>query len=523
MRYDMLENNCEAWARMIVEGTPRSTQSDRISSISKTLYKLDNMFGKADLRGHTSIKQEAKRLDLWWRRINGDGEATQELNAFTELINLGKRTDTKSESSGLPSVEAILPRRITDPEAVQRIKMYLMLAISSSSVAQREAKARKDNLALAKFRVRTTNNTTVTARRQKGKPCGESFIPKTHECKQKRGSQIAKVALTAGVIAGSAYALKKAKVGEFHTGLGTSDPFRPVRLRRFTWMQKNQKSMSSEEIANVFEGLKSQKGVIAQNVQALQDFVKTRNIVNNPATVIVDMEQGLAKTSIGKDSKQIMKKADTMIKLGAFDGLASTAADNIYVRSSRKDNSNLNPDPGEMVAASARFMDRRGEAQGRQRPSMTERYKRLFSVARNSTSGDVHEALLHIHEISHKVHFQASLNRGGSNETIVRNIHYDPLDQTPFLDKVLPSQQKGNNVDFESFYKDIQQRKKTIINQLEAATSEYGRSDVKESRTETFAELSVLYVTQGTRFKREFPLAYAWVDDIWTEARQAHD
>jgi hypothetical protein len=520
MRYDMLENNCEAWARMIVEGTPRSTQSDRISAISKTLYKLDNMFGKADLRGATSIKQESKRLDLWWRRINGDVTAAQELNVFTELVNLGKRTDAEGESSGLPPIEALLPKGITDPEAVQRIKMYLMLAISSSSKAQREANARKDSLALTKFRARTTKTTSPA---KKGKPCGESFIPKSHECRQKRTSQVAKVALTAGAIAAGAYALKKAKVTEFHTGLGTSDPFAPVRKRRFTWMQKNQKPMSSKEIANVFEDLKAQKGVIPNNVQALQDFVRARNITNNPAIVLGDMEQGLAKTSIGKDSKKIMKQADLMIKLGAFDGLASTASDSIYVRSSRKDNAILNPDPGEMVAASARFMDRRAEAQGRQRPSMTERFKRLYSVARNTSNGDVHEAILHIHEISHKVHFQASLNRGGSDETIIRGIIYDPVDRSPFLDKAVPSKLKSNSTDFDAFYRDVQQRKKLVVNQLEAAVSEYGRSDVRSSRTETFAELSVLYVTQGSRFKREFPLAYAWVDDIWTEARQARD
>lgn len=334
----------------------------------------------------------------------------------------------------------------------------------------------------------------------KGKPCGKSHIPKDHKCgKSNTLKTAAKVALAAGTVAGTAYALRKAKLGEFRTGIATGDFNGPVRKRRFGFEAKNAATHTAVDFVDAVEGLKGKTGVNNANVQAFQDFVKRNNIHSNPATVFDDIEKGLDAASsqlTGKDREAALKQIKFMAHIGLMDGFASPVSDNIYVRSARVNAATkMSADPNSVTGAVERFMDHKRDFKmpAEMPDSITEDMKRLMIISRNTHEGDVFETINMIHEVSHKVHFKASANSGLTPDMMMSGILYQPSKRRGVSDTILEAE-------------------------LRRAASLYGQTDVDGRRAETFAELSVLYVTQGERFKKESPLAYDWVDQIWSKA-----
>jgi hypothetical protein len=334
----------------------------------------------------------------------------------------------------------------------------------------------------------------------KGKPCGESHIPKDHKCgKPNAFKTVAKVALAAGAVAGTAYALKRAKLGEFRTGIATGDFNGPVRKRRFAYEAKNAAAHTSNDFVDAVEGLKGKVGVNDANVQALQDFIKQHNIHSNPATVFDDIDKGLDAYSsqlTGKDREAALKQIKFMAHIGMMDGFASPVSDNIYVRSARmKATSKMSADSNSVTESVRQFMDHKRDFKmpDEMPDSITEDMKRLMIISRNTRKGDVFETINMIHEVSHKVHFKASANSGLTPDMMMGGNLYQPPKRQGITDSLLESE-------------------------LRRAASLYGQTDVDGRRAETFAELSVLYIVQGKRFKKEHPIAYDWVDQIWSKA-----
>lgn len=338
---------------------------------------------------------------------------------------------------------------------------------------------------------------------RKGKPCGESFIPKTHECRQKARNQAVKVALTAGALVGTAYALKKAKIGEFHTGVMTGN-VGGLRKRRMSFMEKHQPAMDSTELASIFTKLKDQKDVIPENVDALQAFVKKNKIVNDPSRFYKDLEDAMKLESAMSATERTtaLKQLKLLNTLGGFDGLSSQYSNNVYVRSMRKSAGKLNADTADVTSAVSDFISNRNGS-FEVSPTEGKRFKKLFTISNSATNGDTAEYINTIHEIAHSVHFKASKNNGSSSDDIGRGLVYNPVNNPEFFVRQKTSYTEG---------------KAELNRQLYAASSGYGRSDHNGRQVETFAELSVLYIAQGAKFKRQYPLAYAWVDDIWSKA-----
>lgn len=358
--------------------------------------------------------------------------------------------------------------------------------------------ARRDAISPEAVRARSYTQTKQQLA-DKGKPCGESFIPKNHKCgKANVVKTAAKVALAAGAVAGTVYALKKAKVGEFHTGIATGDVGAPVRKRRFSYMEKNQPAMESDQIADLFTSLKTEKGVVPENVDALQSFIKAKKLRNDPKNFVADLENAVSGESRISDTekKMLIKQLKLMNTLGVVDGMASQYSNNVYIRNSRKDVTKLQIDTADVTKAVGTFMDRRGSDQN---PTVepTEYYKRLFTISRNTANGDTTEYLTAIHEISHAAHFEASRKNGRSNYDMSLGNMFQPR-------SIKSGGVTVSNLD--------------LRDALRRAASEYGRSDLDGRRAETFAELSVLYITQGKRFKNDHPIAYDWVDQIWKAA-----
>lgn len=340
----------------------------------------------------------------------------------------------------------------------------------------------------------------------KGKPCGKSFIPKNEKCKKPVVQRIATAALVAGGVAGTIYALKKAKLREFHTGVMTGDILDEihVRKRRFGFMKTNQKRTESKAIIDAFNDLKNHKNVVSSNVESFQAFIKKEGIYSDASTFFKDFEDSLSPYVSKAQIDSSVSSFTLNLDLGAVDGLAAYGSSkNVFVRSSRKDIGKLDPKANDIVSAVDKYMDLRKSKQWRSaafdintNPSEPG-FKRVFHAGSNATDGDAKEAIAFIHEIAHKAHFKASENKGITVRNQLQNTFYDPLKDFSFL--------QGRDV-------------KGTLEQIVDASSAYGLTDAGTSRAETFAELSVLYMTNGKRFQKEFPLAYDWVDEIWKTA-----
>jgi hypothetical protein len=333
----------------------------------------------------------------------------------------------------------------------------------------------------------------------KGKKCGNSYIPRSHTCNPdenkapNRTKTAAKIALAAGVVAAGVYALKKAQLGQYHTGTITEKAGPGIRKRRFGYMKENSPSTSTAELAAQFIPLKTQKSVIPENVDALTSFIKKEKVTMNAAAFMKDLEDGLKKSGVMPDEtrKQAVATVNFLAHVGVFDGLAPITSNNIFVRSTRKNLDRLDTTPSKVVSAAGDFMNRRAET-----PITTpgsKEFKSVFHVGKSANDGDTLEYLTTIHEVSHLVHFKASRKKGYTYQMMI-----------------------GADTFYQPKLKDVSDSQ--LRKALTDAASEYGRSDVAAKRCETFSELSVLYVTQGVRFKREHPIAYAWVDDIWKTA-----
>ena len=488
-KFSLTRDNCEVLANSIAYGTPRSQQLERFTRVTRAV--ADSTIGVQQrtvgtirrARGQTVTKAlTAKQIMARLERDDSTFLTTEGKTVagahYKQFFADGTRFDARYDALGELLTPAQVWSKIKDYDDLQKaiaMRDYLLLVRLASETEQARTDAKG-----------------------KGKPCGESFIPRTHECRVRAGQTIAKVALAAGVVGGAAFALRKAKLGEFHTGLMTGN-VGGVRKRRMSFMEKNQTALNSEQLAKTFTDLKKQKGVIPENVDALQSFIRKDNVVNDPANFYKDLEAGLnqAKAINKPQQEATLRQVKLLNTLGGFDGLASQYSNNVYVRSIRKNAATLSADPQEVTNTVGKFMDLRSGTPNNTILPTDPNFKKLFTVASSTKNGDAAEYINTIHEIAHKVHFRASVKTGSTPDTIGLGIVYNPLENPKFM----------------------QTRDKAGMNaQLRRSSSGYGLSDYEGRKAETFAELSVLYVTQGKRFKQDNPLAYDWVDDIWKTA-----
>lgn len=132
MKYDALDNNCETWARMITTGQARSAQVERLSVLTRGIYRFyDRKTAGALPKDIPSVKQQARILDMQARAASGDKSARADLKAFQALIKQGKRTDGMQQDteSELPTPSELLSAATSDADALIRTKLYLMLLI----------------------------------------------------------------------------------------------------------------------------------------------------------------------------------------------------------------------------------------------------------------------------------------------------------------------------------------------------------------------------------------------------------
>jgi len=131
LKYDALDNNCETWARMITSGVPRSTQTERLTALTRAIYRrYDRRVAGASPSDIPSVKQQARILDYQSRMASGDKSARAELKTFQALIAQGKRTDAlDKELIDLPDPRQLLRATTSDLDALLRTKFYLMLLV----------------------------------------------------------------------------------------------------------------------------------------------------------------------------------------------------------------------------------------------------------------------------------------------------------------------------------------------------------------------------------------------------------
>ena len=350
-----------------------------------------------------------------------------------------------------------------------------------------------------------------------GKKCGKSFIPRDKKCNNGLETA-AKVALGTAVVGGVAYGLHKARLHEFHTGLGKGRPNfgGGPRMRRTSYAKKHQPGMNSEQFASMFNGLEKVPGATPKNVEAMQNFIKKRKLYSNVSTFYEDLSAGVDKhaRTIGADKDQLVEAVRVADEFGLMDGMASQYSENIFIRSSSKTIGKVKVEPSKVQSAVTNFMDARQTH--KDIPEDFETHIKLWTIAGYDADGDTKELLNGIHEIAHKVHFQASMNKGVDRDYMQYQM-YNPSDSVDFL-KRAGLVDSTPNASPAVYLQQQQAARQQIRDALYAASSQYGRSDLDGRRAETFSELSVLYVTQGKLFKQRHPLAYAWVEDIWNQA-----
>jgi hypothetical protein len=445
---------------------------------------------------------------------------TTEVERILLANGINATTRSSAPRAGNPTVPARQLRSVND--IARRIMEAEGLSWEAAfRRAQREASQRGD---AADPAVRED------FRRSKGtgKKCGDSYIPRTHECHNGKAElkpavkTAAKVALAAGIATGAAVLIdKKFKVREFHTGakdLGMGQEGAP-RGRRAGWEMKNKKPETPDVLIAKLGGLEKQKGVIPENVQRVRDIIAKENIHNDPAKLLKDFtpqaEELIRKTSSVKEERVgVYARASTavvggMMRLGVFGGMATAGSNAIYVKTYAPDANNHKPNPADVVSSAGRFMDLKSDTSA---PSSSfkenlDKYFRNHSVSNNSLDGNSRDTMILIHEVAHKAHMRASGAKQGRP--------YKAND--PFWDP------DPNEVAAHMRKTGIKISYATADLTLTKFLSTYGASDVNESnpgkrRAETFAELSVLYATQGERFRREDPYGYAWTDLIWSAA-----
>ena len=512
--YTMVKNNCETLANSIAYGTPRSSQLEQLTKFSrvalantqgriesaKTAYKLRRVGETERQNDATDLIKKLAASDTAFGNSYGKELARDYYTQF--FLDGSKHYNRRQTLAGrranaqgrLRRTDAAQPGTLLSPEAFWN-------NIKGLEPARQKVLIR-DYLVVARFTgAQPANNDRTDARKnyKRGQKCGNSYIPKDHKCNPDGpGKTAAKVALVAGAAAATVYGLKKARLGEFHTGLARNTIDVNPRKRRFSFMEKHSPTLTSDQMAEQFNRLRGQPGVISENVDALSNFVTKNGIRSDPKTFWTELNESLIDKlpEMPADVRNTaVKKMRMLTNLGAVDGLAGITSDNIYVRSNRKDINKLDADPAVVTKAAGSFMDARASEQ-LDKP-------KLFTIGGSAKDGDARELLNTIHEVAHKVDFQASRNAGLSNVQMASNNYYRPPYTYPKSATTLA---------------DFMEVSKTRREALKRVASGYGRSDLGLANSETFAELSVLYITQGQRFKAEHPLAYDWVDDIWKKA-----
>ena len=177
--FDLVENNCEAFARMVVSGQPRSVQVERFSWINKEIVKV---FAKAK----RNVKKQNGAM--------GAAEMNQflEVERFKARYGGRGRAPRKDADDSTPNI----PEGASDVQAYSIVKNHLIRTMKKAYRAK----------------LMKTDSTTTVEQIRADKKCGKSAIPDNRKCsKRVVANTVAKVALGAGLTVGVVYLASKLK------------------------------------------------------------------------------------------------------------------------------------------------------------------------------------------------------------------------------------------------------------------------------------------------------------------------
>ena len=336
----------------------------------------------------------------------------------------------------------------------------------------------------------------------KGKPCGESYIPKAHKCGKQSvaasakrtevlsdkhdakyrarmlGSLIARVGLTAGagILAykaaedmlenGHKYSSDQMK-GAFYTTIGLS-AIAAVGVGSILREQKVTKN--SKQLTAEIEKLKAAKGVEPETIDKVNKFITE-----------TDMD---------------VQRVGAMYVLMGMGGYFTTDQPNrvhTIGGSPTHDRTYNSKDPIDALDNGLnRYMQDRAKLSPRQQDARNikdlDTMKRNFSVAGYVGNSKAASTAITLHEIGHAIHYRGDF-------------------ATPVSVTVKGKKYEGDELQAE----------------LMRSSSIYGQSDIRKAarpaagdyysqgnRLETFTENFVLYAANGKNMKEQFPVSYAW-------------
>jgi hypothetical protein len=361
--FDILENNCEGWACMIVSGVPYSTQAQRFSGVSKALINLATR--NVPKTGYT-----AEQMQTWL--------------AFNHRRLVKDAADFETASSPIRD-------GATELEAMSGVKQALMEILGGAQPPKDRSDFQPTDPSL-------------------GKPCGRSFIPKGHKCGHNTnsvGSTVAKAALATGVIAAAAYSGKKLAVLKDYHSLSN---YRGAnyKLPRQSFVKRTYKGTSSAQLQAIVGKIKGKPGVIDADVERLSSFISKHNVNITPDLVEVLRKRVPTSNPVqARKRMAVLDQVDAAIDKGLVGGMASSAERSaIYVRPLRKD---FNTWDTESAASGAvkganKFMDDFLDVT-RMQTNMQH-----YTVGKYSPEGASSELTAAIHEIGHLIDYEASRN-----------------------------------------------------------------------------------------------------------------
>jgi hypothetical protein len=357
----------------------------------------------------------------------------------------------------------------------------------------------------------------TAARLRLDKKCGKSGVPDNTRCR-KPTSFVQKAAIVGAVAAGSAALgyLTRRNLGAIrHMGpFGTSGvgkprggrspegvvsewtsgfdiptpgmvPSKHHTARNFAFT-KNAPELKSDLVAERFSNLKGKPGVIDENVDFMEKFIRKNGITVNSGDHLVKA----AKRK--PELERFVRMAEANYALDGLYIIKSSGVhkNTVYVNPKRKSLATWDDASEEAVRSVNQVFDRLGRAD--KRPLSPKETAAYMTTWNRTTNGDAHDLITATHEIGHAIHDSSSF-------------HMPPSIKVSGKTVKLHGDQDAVNTLFGEFNKHL---------------TPYGRTDMGTNALESFAESFVYYIHAGKKMQKSMPYTYGWVDAIINEAKK---
>lgn len=481
-KFSLTRDNCEVLANSIAYQAPRSQQLERFKRVTRQV--ADGTIGVRQrtagalrrARGQTLTRALTSKQIL--DRLSKDDS--------TFLTNEGRAIATShysqffNEGSKLDSLDAVTQTLLTPEQVWQRIKDY---EVNARAVAMR------DYLLLVRLTLTGTDSSPEREDARLGKPCGESHIPKAHECRKSKapskaavaGAALGVAALTTGAVLLArrrpGYAMSKGFDPTHGLDAGAPDFGR----QHYDTIRTLGRSYSPAEMAEQLSKIADDPLVLKSNIQRATAWIEAQGIGLKPSAL-----EDLPSQTKGKYAKALAEISDNSAVTGAyFDGQDQ----NIWVRRRGHLDRWSDDAPRAAIDGVNRTINelRRAKDPSTSDEDFLSAINAIGLMGRGMSNRSGQDLVTFSHELGHSAHFHGTNYGAAPIRTLV-----------------------GGKL------RTVNPRSPEFDSQLSLFRTKYGETNLKEA----FAEAHVAYLFAGRRLRREAPLVHAWIEFNYDQALQ---